>query len=234
MTHKLSKKLLNILAPILVVIALASTYRIIITDKATNKAELAYLEHSPSGSKGGSVMPASCDSYPWHSTCECNPSTDAPETYDNPPTSTSCGFTNGVGRLVRHCQGGESWTWVKDSCTLISCNPGFDLVTDSAGTRCAPSCTGNQYRTYTTDTRQTGCSCYVGQQCSLLMKEDEKDFSEYLGISKAFALGACLDPIFSTVTTAGCSDCPNGQVPNANHTSCVAVATPSVNINIGH
>ncbi len=232
MTHKISKKLLNILAPILLVIAIISTYELTSNHSRASKAELAYLEHSPSGAQGGSVMPASCDSYFAHSTCECNPVTEGgPQISYNPPTPSSCSFANGVGKRVYHCQGGESWTWVRDSCTLDSCDAGYDLVTDSAGNRCAPSCTGNQYRTYTTETKQTGCRCYVGQKCSILMKED---FSEYLGISKAFALRACLDPIFSTVTTAGCSDCPNGQVPNANHTSCVNVATPSVNINIGH
>ncbi len=229
MTHKISKKLLNVLVPVLIVVAMVTTYKVMADKNPINKAEMAYVEHSPIGARGGSVMPASCDSYPSHSTCECNPTTSPPETYDNPPTTTSCSFANGVGRLVRHCQGGESWTWVRDSCVLVSCNTGFDRVSDSAGIRCQANCTGNNYRTYTTDT-VVGCSCWSNQTCATAKNEDSKRYSKYLGIESAFA-AYCVDPIYGS--TASCSACPNGTIPNANHTACVAPAVPSININLG-
>lgn len=208
MTYKISKKLLNVFVPVLIVVAMVTTYKVIADKSPINKAEMAYVEHSPIGVRGGSVMPASCDSYPEHSTCECNPTTSAPETYDNPPTSTSCSFTNGVGRLARHCQGGESWTWVRDSCVLVSCNTGFDRVSDSAGIRCQASCIGNQYRTYRNE----------------LVTGDCIEYDPYPN---------CIDFEEINVSIAQCSACPNGQVPNANHTACVTPATPSVNINLG-
>lgn len=219
MTYKISKKLLNILATILVVTAIVSVYSLTRDPSDINKAELAYLEHSPSGAKGGSVMPASCDSYPWHSTCECNPSTQGgPQTYDNPPTATSCSFANGVGRLVAHCQGGESWTWVKDSCNLLSCNAGYDSVTDYYSNRCEPNCTGNQYRTYGTQVITDPTNCIDGE------------FIEVGGKTKF----VCFEYGVKNISVSSCSACPGSTIPNANHTACVAAATPSVNINIGN
>lgn len=232
--HSIAKnKFYNVLTPILIVIFLVSGYKLISNKSPVNKAELAYLDHSPAGANGGSVMPASCDSYPAHSTCQCNPNTQPPTTFYTPPDPSSCHTPNGVGKVMAHCQGGE---WVIDSCTISSCNPGFDLVTDSAGTRCETSCAGNQYRTYTnTFIREGNCNCWSNQSCALNKKEDESSFAlNYSPIEHAFA-ATCLDrdpDIYGLV--ASCSDCPNGTIPNANHTACVAPATPSVNVNLGN
>ncbi len=213
MTYKISKKLLNVFVPVLIVVAMVTTYKVIADKSPINKAEMAYVEHSPIGARGGSVMPASCDSYPVHSTCECNPNTSAPETYYTPPTPTTCTFANGVGKIVRRCQGGESWTWIKDSCDLVSCSAGFDPVTDYNGTRCEASCTGNQRRTYTTRSVMTACNEW--------------------NVPGGGRPRVCIDPEYTDVPFASCSPCTGGTVPNANHTACVTPATPSVNINLG-
>lgn len=211
--HSIVKnKFYNVLTPILIVIFLVSGYKLISHKSPVNKAELAYLDHSPAGANGGSVMPASCDSYPAHSTCECT---------SGAVTNVACPVSSGSGSQTKTCiVSGDNLVWSSTgACNIISCDPGFDLVTDnysgSISTYCKANCTGNEYRTYTSTSRRvrTGCAEW-----------DENKRR------------VCIDPIYSWVTdtVASCSACPGSTIPNANHTSCSAPATPSVNINLGN
>ena len=196
-------------------------------DKMTtnvSRSELAYTDISPLGTSGGSVMPASCDSYPDHSTCQCTL---------GQTTTVGCVITNGTGSQTNTCvASGDNMVWGNNgACVITGCNAGYDYTSGATVPACTPSCTGNQYRTYTTTNRNV-CISWAPSipKCgSIMMKEDPKSFASLLAPEKAHAL-VCCDREIQTITVAGCSACPNGQVPNSDHTSCVTVAVPAVNV----
>ena len=188
-------------------------------------AELSYLEHSPKGAIGGSVMPASCDSYPAHSTCQCTL---------GQTTTAGCAVTNGNGTMNSTCvASGDNVIWSNDQCVITSCSAGYTKVTDWNGTYCKASCTGNAVMTNVPTEMRTGCSQWCPNQssCGLNKSEDTKTFTNIISIEKAYAAAWCLVPRYSNVPIATCVDCPAGTTPDANHTSCVAPARPSVNVN---
>lgn len=227
--HSLVKnKFYNVLTPILIVIFLVSGYKLISHKSPVNKAELAYIDHSPIGETGGSVMPASCDSYPAHSTCECT---------SGATTNVECTVTSGLGSQTKTCiVSGNNLVWNPGACIITSCNPGFDLVTDSAGTRCETSCTGNQYRIITSPTETFACARWVTRPslCGGMICENDCGYYSVPPAPNATRTYCCEGITSSSGNTASCAACPNGTVPNANHTSCSAPATPSVNVNLGN
>ena len=191
-------------------------------------AELSYLEHSPKGAIGGSVMPASCDSYPAHSTCQC--------TVVGETSTVSCPRAYGTGSRTLTCvASGNDLILDNGPCVVSSCNAGYDKVTDWYGTYCKANCTGIQHRVMLTLSRQIGCNCWSTEVCSIYRANDSKTFASNDGlyISRTYAARTCIDPEFSYVPVAGCADCPAGTTPDANHVFCIS-STPSVNINIGN
>ena len=204
-----------------------SVFVIINRDKMSadvSKSELAYIDISPLGTSGGSVMPASCDSYPDHSTCACTL---------GQTQNTVCGVYGGIGSNISTCiVSGVDNIWSAGTCGMpITCKAGYDLVNDYYGYRCTDSCFGNYYRTYTTTNRDI-CEQWSDPRsgCGLLnTKEDLKSFASLLAPEKAHAL-TCCSYRQTTITVANCSVCPNGQIPNSNHTACAAPAVPVVNV----
>ena len=187
-----------------------------------SKSELAYTDTSPLGTSGGSVMPASCDSYPAHSTCACTL---------GQTQSTVCVVYGGVGSNVSTCiNSAGSNVWSPGTCGMpITCNPGYDLAFDYYGHHCMTSCTGNNYRTYTTTYKEVCVQWSVAGRCSIVAKEDPKSFASLLAPEKANALICCFYDT-ETITVGNCSACPAGQIPNPDHTSCVTPAVPAVNV----
>ncbi len=196
-------------------------------------AELSYLEHSPRGPKGGSVMPASCDSVApadWaHSTCACTP---------GQTTTASCAVTGGTGTVTATCvNSAGSYVWQSSACTEpITCNAGYTLVNDYYGTYCKVSCYGNYIMTNVMTLRQTGCSQWCSSAgCSLNSRDPVSKFADLISIEKAAALAmVCVDPIYESVPLATCTACPSGTTANSSHTACAAPSVPSVNINLGN
>ena len=186
-------------------------------------AELSYLEHSPKGAIGGSVMPASCDSYPAHSTCQCTLGQTA---------TAGCAVTNGNGTMNSTCvASGDNIIWSNGQCVIASCSAGYTKVTDWNGTYCKASCTGNAIMTNVPTEMRTGCAqwCSTPQACVLNKSEDTKTFTNIISAEKAYAAW-CAVPTYSNVPIATCVDCPAGTTPDANHVSCITPSVPSVNI----
>ena len=187
-----------------------------------SRSELAYTDISPLGTSGGSVMPASCDSYPGHSTCACTLGA---------TQSVGCSVANGAGSQTNTCvASGDNLVWGNGGCVTTGCNAGYDYTSGATVPACTSSCTGNQYRTYPVSSQYIGCACWSNQACAISYKANNgNNLTQYLGIEHAFA-ATCIDPIYSDVSTAACSVCPVGQVPNSDHTACVTPAVPAVNV----
>ena len=189
-----------------------------------SRSELAYTDISPLGTSGGSVMPASCDSYPAHSTCACTLGA---------TQSVGCSVANGTGSQTNTCvASGDNWVWSSNgACVMTGCNAGYTKVTDWHGTYCKASCTGNSVMTNVPTEMRTGCAqwCSTPQACVLNKSEDTKTFANIISIEKAYAL-YCIDPIYTFVPIATCVACPVGQIPNSDHTACVTPAVPAVNV----
>ena len=222
---KLSKSLL--IPTLLVVIFISALTFEHHSKVSASHAELSYLDHSPRGATGGSVMPASCDSFPRHSTCAC--------TIVGQTSTASCPIFHGTGSLTITCiASGGDLLLSNGPCVAVSCDAGYDEVSDWYGTYCKANCTGIQHRVMGTESHQTGCNqwCQTKNGCAINKTPDTKIFASNDGlyISRAHAL-VCIDPIYSNVPIAGCADCPVGTTPDANHVSCVGPAQPSVNVN---
>ena len=212
------------------------SHNLLLNKSHINKAELAYTDHSPLGKQGGSVMPASCDSYPSHSTCMCT--LGATRVGYNPPTPVaSCNYANATSMERQTCvASGDNWIWQADpnGCSIYSCNPGFDLV---PGYGCVASCTGNQVRVINSGT--ITMSCWGNKwksrpsQCKGANAACDSGDCGYYSIPPAPDAShtyCCNGTETVTGGGPGCTSCPNGTVPNSNHTSCVAPSSPSVNI----
>ena len=213
-----------LLVPIIFVVFFIS---ILITRYHTNAvashAELSYLEHSPRGSTGGSVIPASCDSYPDHSICECTL---------GQTTTRNVSVPNGYCIEDADCRiYGDNLQWHSSGCNNLVCDPGYTHVNDYYRNWCKPSCTGNAVMNNVMTSKITGCNqwCPTRYGCAINKAEDKKTFTNIMSIEKAHA-AYCVDPIYSNVPIATCVDCPSGTAPDANHVSCITPSVPSVNI----